>query len=183
MNRTIRNWILISMIVLLFLSLAWMWLGRMATEIGPVSSAVKGAQAPDFAAITEDEAVVRLGDYAGKTLVLNFWASWCVPCQQEMPTFDEIYQEMDLEKVDFLMLNVTATESQEKAQRFLDAKGFSFPVAFDLDNSVSSAYQVNSYPMTYVIDGNGTICQRTVGIMNEAMLRVAIEECGMEGAE
>ncbi len=183
MNRTVRNWILISMIILLLLSVAWIWLGRMAVEINPVSSVVKGAQAPDFTATKEDGSMVQLSDYAGKTLVLNFWASWCVPCQQEMPTFDEIYQEMDVDQVDFLMLNVTATETQEKAQRFLDAKGFSFPFAFDLDNSASSAFQVNSYPMTYVIDGNGVICQRNVGIMNEAMLRVAVKECGVEGAE
>ena len=180
MNHKNRNMVLIGMVGLMVLSLGWIWLGRMSIEVGSVSSVVKGAQAPNFTATNEDGDVVQLSDYAGKTLVLNFWASWCVPCQQEMPTFDEIYQEMDHEQVDFLMMNVTATETKEKAQRFLNAKDFSFPVAFDLDNSASMAYQVNSYPMTYVIDGSSKICKRSVGIMNEAMLRVAVEECGLE---
>ena len=77
MNHKNRNMVWIGMVGLMVLSLGWIWLGRMSIEVGSVSSVVKGAQAPDFTATNEDGDVVQLSDYAGKTLVLNFWAS-CV---------------------------------------------------------------------------------------------------------
>lgn len=183
MKKQTRNLILIGAISLMFLSVVWIWLGRVSVEMLDVNGIVEGGPAPDFSATMADGNPVSLDDYSGKVLVLNFWASWCVPCQQEMPTFEEIFIETDAEKIEFLMMNVTNSDTQAKAERFVKAREFTFPVAFDLDNSASTAYQVNSYPITYVIGTEGQVCQRTVGIMNEAMVRVAIEECVQESVQ
>ena len=89
-------------------------------------------EAPDFTVYDAEGREVRLSDYFGKPIVLNFWASWCGPCKMEMPDFQEKYLELEGE-VHFLMVNMTdgARETVETATAFLAESGFTFPVLFD----------------------------------------------------
>ena len=128
---------------------------------------------PDFTVYDEDSQPVMLSDFLGKPIVLNFWASWCGPCKQEMPGFQKVYEELGGE-VNFVMVDVG--EHMDEALAFLKTTDYTFPVYFDVNNSASYAYQVSSIPTTYFIDAEGNLVTYQVGTMEESTLRAAIAQ-------
>lgn len=131
--------------------------------------------APDFTVYDGDGNEVRLSDFTGKPVVLNFWASWCGPCKMEMPDFHEAYLELG-EEVQFLMLNVTGgRETQESAASFIEKQGYTFPVFYDLDGTAAGAYGAYGLPTTYFIDEAGHAMARATGAIDGATLMQGIE--------
>ena len=132
-------------------------------------------QAPDFTAYDADGTAVRLSDYFGKPIVLNFWASWCGPCRSEMPDFEAAYGELG-EEIQFLMVNVTGgRENQGTAEAFLEEQGYTFPVLFDAEGDASGTYGVYSLPTTYFIDGEGGLIAQAIGSINGELLQQGID--------
>ena len=132
--------------------------------------------APDFTVYDADGNPVRLSDYLGKPIVLNFWASWCGPCQMEMPHFEQAYLDMG-EDIHFVMVNMTGgRETQKSAQEFLDETGYTFPVFFDLDMEAAYNYGVYSLPMTVFIDEAGNVQDLAIGAIDEATLLSKIDK-------
>lgn len=130
--------------------------------------------APDFTAYDADGNAVKLSDYFGKPLVLNFWASWCGPCQSEMPEFQQKYEE--LTDVQFLMVNMTTgRETKTDAQDLLTQKGYTFPVLFDTDADAAMTYSVYSLPTTYFIAADGTITAWARGAIDGDTLQKGID--------
>lgn len=129
--------------------------------------------APDFTVYDADGNAVKLSDYFGKPLVLNFWASWCGPCKSEMPEFQQAYEEQD--GVQFLLVNMTTgRETKEAAQALLEQEGYTFPVLFDTDGDAASTYSVYSLPTTYFVDAEGNLVAWARGAIDGEMLQKGI---------
>lgn len=122
-----------------------------------------GKPAPDFTLDTPD-GTFRLSEARGKVVVVNFWASWCVPCQYEMPEFQEAH-EARAEGGDFqiVAVNMTSADSRAEALAFAEAMGLTFTVAFDDTGAVTSGYGVLGLPATFFIDRDGILRARTYG--------------------
>ncbi len=124
--------------------------------------------APDFTVVDMNGNTVKLSDYFGKPIVVNFWGTWCPYCVQEFPHFQKIYEEYKDEVV-FLMVNSGDTKSD--AANFLSYYGYTFPAYLDTTNSAVSAYGVYNFPTTLFIGANGELAHRYAGAMSEQMLR------------
>ena len=131
--------------------------------------------APDFTVTDQEGNQVSLSDFQGQPVVLNFWASWCGPCQQEMPHFEEAYQEYGQE-IHFLMVNLTGSrdETVETAQAFIQENAYSFPIYFDASYSASIAYGVSGVPVTYFIDAQGGLVAWANGMLDQDTLERGI---------
>ena len=113
-------------------------------------------QAPDFTVYDLEGKAHKLSDFRGKPVVLNFWASWCVPCKSEMPDFDEAYARYG-QDIHFVMVNLTDgyQETVDSASAFIQSSGYRFPVYYDTDMDAAANYGVSSVPVTYFIDAEG----------------------------
>ena len=133
-------------------------------------------KAPDFTVYNINKEPVKLSDYIGKPVILNFWASWCGPCTAEMPDFQELYETYG-NQIQFLMVNMTdgTYETRLSAQTFIESKGYTFPIFFDPYYSAVYAYDVQSIPVTYFIDAEGHIVTQIKGKANEFQLQYAID--------
>jgi thiol-disulfide isomerase/thioredoxin len=121
-----------------------------------VSSAdIVGQPAPDFALRSLTGSAVRLSEHLGEVVVINFWATWCGPCRQEMPLLDEIYGKY--RPVGMVLLSVNIDEAAEPAAEMAQTLKVSYPVLFDARKEVSRAYQVNAMPVTVLVDRAGIV--------------------------
>ena len=132
---------------------------------------------PDFTVYDLEGKEVRLSDFEGTPVVLNFWASWCPPCKAEMPDFQEAFEKWG-DDVKFLIVNMTdgRTETVETAQEFIEDQGYTFPVYFDTDMEAAIAYQVQSIPCTYFIDEDGYLVSHQIGMISAQKLKKGIQE-------
>ena len=114
-----------------------------------------GAEAPDFALRSAAGPNLRLSEHRGQVVMINFWATWCGPCRQEMPKLDEIFARY--EPAGFTLLGVNIDEDSAQAQRLADELGVSFPLLFDDEQDVSRLYDVQAMPMTVMVDRAGKV--------------------------
>jgi len=96
-----------------------------------------------------------LADYRGKVVFLNFWATWCPPCREEMPSMQVLYDELSDEGLEIVAVNVL--EAEDIVAEFVEEHGFTYPVLLDRDGRVSLRYSVRAFPTSYVIDRNGNV--------------------------
>jgi peroxiredoxin len=129
-------------------------LGAFAVS-GLASSDLTGQAAPDFALKSSTGENLRLSEYRGDVVMVNFWATWCGPCRQEMPLLDQLYSRY--ERVGFTLLGVNIDDNSSKAMNMVQELGVSFPVLFDSRKEVSKLYQVDTMPATVLIDREGTV--------------------------
>ncbi len=147
-----------------------------------------GTPAPDFAATAPDGSTVHLSDYKGKTVVLDFWSTWCGPCQMSMPHLEKVYQAVKDKNV--AVLGVCVWDRKPEYDKWVAAKKdtYHFPTAFDPavnqeDSIASKLYHVSGIPTQYVIDKDGNIAASTVGYDEKGTeLENALKKQGVEVA-
>jgi cytochrome c biogenesis protein CcmG, thiol:disulfide interchange protein DsbE len=131
-------------------------------ELFPVAV---GSQAPDFAARSVDSArvVKTLGDYRGKVVVLNIWATWCAPCIYEMPSFARLRRAVPDSNLAIVAVSVDEVVGSDSVRAFTRNLGVNFEVLLDSTTRIARAYQVTGYPETFVIARDGTIRKKWIG--------------------
>lgn len=178
MNWIRRNWTLFSILVLVF-GLGWMVFTPPesgAVTGGKIPAPREGFLAPDFVLQDMQGETIRLSELQGQPVLLNLWASWCPPCQAEMPAMQKVHEEYADEGFVILAVNTTFQDDRTSAENFVTSRGLTFPILFDLDGSVSQRYQVRSMPTSFFIDREGTIRRMVIGgPMSEALLRAEAE--------
>jgi peroxiredoxin len=120
-----------------------------------------GDTAPDFSVRTDSGLTVSRSDFGGKVLVLNFWATWCPPCVDEMPSLDEFQKRFKNEGV--VVLGISVDEDEAVYRGFLEQHGVSFHTARDPAAQISADYGTFRYPETYIIDSSGDVMQKIIG--------------------
>ena len=131
---------------------------------------------PDITIYDENMVEKKLSSFIGKGIVLNFWASWCPPCINEMPDFQDAYWQYK-DDVQFIMVNVTGwEESANDGVSFIAMQGYTFPVYYDLNNEAPSAYGFDSIPRTYFIDKSGNIVKAHTGSIGSFTLEAYINQ-------
>ncbi len=135
-------------------------------------SLAQGAVAPDFTLTDQNGETVRLSDYRGKKVILNFWATWCPPCRAEMPHMQQFHENNRDNDVKILAVNLTAQDNGVEAiQSFIDEFGLTFTIPMDESGSVAQTYQVRTVPTTFILNTKGEITQKIVGPMDEQIMK------------
>ncbi|MDO4792670.1 MAG: cytochrome c biogenesis protein/redoxin [Filifactor alocis] len=142
--------------------------------------------APDFSGADQYGTVHNLADYKGKVILLNFWASWCGPCQREMPDVEALYHEYGENKNDVIILGVTNTKNaqnpnssdidEEEMKAFLKKGNYAFPSILNSSGDMFGAYGISAFPTTFIIDGNGTLVGYAQGMLTKEIMQSAIED-------
>ncbi|HTC16107.1 MAG TPA: TlpA disulfide reductase family protein [Steroidobacteraceae bacterium] len=114
-----------------------------------------GSAAPSFTLGSNGGKEISLAQYKGQVVMINFWASWCGPCREEMPLLESIYKKYN--RLGFTMLGVNVEPDSKAANDWLKQTPVSFPILYDTDSKVSKLYEVAGMPSTVIIDRNGTL--------------------------
>ena len=130
----------------------------------------------DFELVNLDDQSVQLSDFREKVVILNFWATWCPPCRQEMPLLVEIHNKY---QPNVIVLGVNSMETSNEVRTFVEGNKLSFPVVLDSDGSVGQQYLVNGLPTTLFIDKKGVLKIRHVGALNNQILDEYLLELGV----
>lgn len=142
----------------------------------------KPLPAPDFTLTDQYGEEHTLSDYKGKTVFLNFWATWCPPCRAEMPDIQKLYEEYkEAEDDSVVFLGIAAPnygreKSEENIKAFLEENGYTYPVVMDEDGEIFTEYMVYSYPTTFMIDTEGNVFGYVTGQLSEDIMRSIIRQ-------
>ena len=123
-----------------------------------------------------DGEIIQLSELRGRPVMVNIWASWCMPCRAEMPALERAYQDYHAQGFEILAVNSTIQDSPQNAANFASEYGLTFKILFDDQGEVTRQYQVQALPSTFFIDEKGIINEVVVGgPMSEALLRTRVE--------
>lgn len=135
-------------------------------------------EAPDFTVWDQDGKQTSLKEILeGKPAVINFWTSKCPPCKEEMPDFEEVYQEMK-DQVQFIMVDSVGCmgETEESGRAYVEEQGFTFPVYYDLGMDAVINYGIQVFPTTYILNGEGRLVTGGRGMISKDTLQELLEQ-------
>ncbi len=161
-----------AIVAVMVLGSLWIWLSRVPSAgLPPQPAAIPlaGHAAPSFSLPASDGSMIELEGLRGKPIVLNFWASWCGPCEAEMPELQAAYARYGSK--DLVVLGVNQGEDDAIVKDYMQRLGITFPVALDRQLIAAGRYKIESLPTTFFIDRNGIIRDQVVGQMNTAVLQ------------
>lgn len=135
-----------------------------ASEAAPIT----GAPAPDFTLNNLKGQSITLSSFSGRPVLINYWATWCIPCKDEMPAIEAAYQKHKSEGL--VVLAVDADEGLPEVTAFVESLGLTFEVLMDPGLTVSDLYRVRAYPSSFFVGRDGVIATLQIGTMSEAQL-------------
>jgi cytochrome c biogenesis protein CcmG, thiol:disulfide interchange protein DsbE len=139
--------------------------------------------APDIAMPALDGGTVRLSDYRGQVVLVNFWGTWCEPCKEETPALEAAYQAHKDQGLVVLGVNLRRQESDEQAIRaFLDQYGVTYTTALDVDGEAARLFQISPIPTSYFIDPAGNIRYVRVGTLTQEEVAVLFDRLRQEAS-
>jgi len=147
----------LALVLVLVAGALWVVFGS-ERPAGPVG---EGHPAPDFTLPQLDGDAVSLSSLRGRVVLVNFWASWCKPCEDEMPAMERLHAK--LAGSDFELLAVSVDEGDDEVRAFRDRLGLHFPILRDANKSVADSYQTYRFPESWLIDRNGIVVARYIG--------------------
>ena len=141
-----------------------------------ISRLTIGSQAPDFELDELSGGSISLSSKVGNPVVINFWASWCAPCVEEMPNIQSVFEKYPGE---FDVLAVNAGETPDQIQQFVLDVGVKFPILMDQDGLVQNLYRIRGLPTTYIIDRDGVIRFQHIGLISKKNLTEYLNQLGV----
>lgn len=175
-QNPITRWIILLGVVLV-LGGIWTIINRVPGDNAGIDLApapIKGHPAPELVLNTTTGEQVRLSDFKGKPVLINFWATWCPPCRAETPDLQAIHRELGDELVIF-SVNVTSQDGGD-VEGFMNEFGVTFDVALDVDGTAGRSYNVLGLPTTVFIDRDGIINEVFAGAVNKAYIEAKLSE-------
>lgn len=155
-----QQWAIVGSIVLVLATALFAATRFLGDELFPVTV---GSSAPDFQVTTLDGATVSLSDYRGEWVLLNVWATWCVPCRAEMPSIQRLHERFGDRGLRVLAVSVDAPGAGSAIRSFREELQLTFDIVHDREGSVQPAYQSTGVPETFLIDPQGTIRKKVIG--------------------
>jgi len=122
-----------------------------------------GKEGPDFSLPNLDETTVRLSDYRGKVVFLNFWATWCKPCREEMPSMEVLYRNFERDGLVVLAISIDRVTTKKDIPPFIKSLNLTFPVLVDSWGQTDKRYKLMGVPETYIIDQQGILREKIIG--------------------
>lgn len=150
-----RGYLLAAVLLLSSLSSTAQQAGTGLTRLAEVPPA------PDFSLLDMDGNVYRLSDYRGHVIIVNFWATWCPPCREEMPSMQRAWEQLRQEGI--LMIGINVGEDEDTIFQFTADYPVDFPLLVDSDSSVTGKWPVRGLPTTFVVDPTGRIVYQAIG--------------------
>ncbi len=163
----------------LLFGLIWIYVGTVmpgGSKNQGIPAPQVGFKAPDFTLNTPTGESYTLSDLYGRPILINFWASWCGPCREEMPAMQKLWEEYEEQGFIVLAINTTHQDNYQDAVDFASQLNLTFPILMDIDGHVSALYQLRATPTSLFVDREGIIQEVVLGgPMAEALLRTRVE--------
>ncbi|HSF61122.1 MAG TPA: TlpA disulfide reductase family protein [Gaiellaceae bacterium] len=176
--QLVAQGVAVGLVALLFVLLAWTLLTEEGGDLAAAANRGERPRAPDFTLERLDrEGELALSSLEGKAVVLNVWASWCIPCKEEAPFLEQVWRQH--RERGLVVVGLDAKDFRRDARRFVRRFGLTFPIVYDGPGDTLGGYGVTGFPETFVLDREGTVVEAFAGAVNaeedRARLRTAIE--------
>lgn len=179
-RRSRRKLLIWSVVSLINVGLLALLLTQLLTPAKvAVSDPLVGHPAPNFSVTMlepqNNNSLLSLADLKGKAVVLNFWASWCAPCKEELPLLEQQWEQAQAQGQDVVFLGLDFEEANSDAANFLQSYHVTYPIGLDTDGSVASKYGINGLPQTVFINRQGTVVKRVTGELTAQVLSSGLQ--------